>query len=572
MSSEDIRTPKESLVLRLMTYIPLGVCAAAILTLYLGASFENLAMVYLSRQDRWLLIAAAAMALLAGWNMRGRDPILLPLRWSVFATVLALVVLGYAGHHWLLAGYGLTRDEQLVLFDAQIFASGRLVAPLPTEWVQYADALNTWFMLPIKHPSAWASAYLPMNAALHAVVGKVADEALTGPLLVGIGAIALHGCVRHLWPQDREVPLLALMLYVGSGQIVFTGMTTYAMSAHLALNLVWLWLFLQQRRMTDLAALGIGFLATGLHQPLFHPLFVAPVLALLLLERNWRRAAFFAIGYAAICVFWLLWPKWMQSLIVGPQSVVAASGVDYFTRLIDTLRDWKADGLLVMMLNVLRFLSWQHILLLPLVLVSLPAIRRGGLPAALACGVMLTLGVMLVILPYQGHGFGYRYLHGVIGSLILLAIYGWVERARIQRALRTLMVRATVAGMLILLPLQAWMAHGLYTPYARASQAINRTAADFAIISEEDTHFAHDLVSNHPDLSNRPVRLLAEVLNEQLISQLCRTRPSVVVVSDRALAEASAIFGIPASNPAPKRNAALPPALHAAGCRVSILR
>lgn len=571
MSSEDIGTPKESSAPRLMTYIPLSVCAAALLISYLGASFQSLAMFYLARQDRWLLLGAAAIALLAGWSLRGRAPMILPLRWSALATALALVVLCYAGHYWLLSGYALSRDEQMALFDAHIFASGRLIAPLPAEWVQHADALNIWFMLPVKQPSAWVSAYLPMNAALHAIVGQVADEALTGPLLVGIGAIALHGCARRLWPGNREAPLLASMLYVGSGQIVLTGMTSYAMSAHLAFNLVWLWLFLQQRRMADMAALGIGLVATGLHQPLFHPLFVAPVLAWLLMKREWRRAAFFAVGYGAVCVFWLLWPTWMVSLIAGPESVVATSGVDYFTRLVDTLRDWEARGLVIMMLNVLRFLSWQHILLLPLVFASLPAMRRGGLPAALACGLMLTLCVMLIILPYQGHGFGYRYIHGLIGSLILLAIYGWIELARIHAALRTLMVCTTVGGLLILLPLQAWMAHDLYAAYARASQAIDRAAADFAMVIGKDAHSAQDLVINHPDISNRPVRLIAEYVSEQLISQLCRSQPSVVLVNDHALAGITTYFGHAPPNQAP-RTGALPPALRAAGCRVSVLR
>jgi hypothetical protein len=32
---------------------------------------------------------------------------------------------------------------------------------------------------------------------------------------------------------------------------------------------------------------------------------------------------------------------------------------------------------------------------------------------------------MAVILPSQGEGFGYRYLHGAIGTAILLAVYGW---------------------------------------------------------------------------------------------------------------------------------------------------
>ncbi|MBX3500809.1 MAG: hypothetical protein KF889_15275 [Alphaproteobacteria bacterium] len=554
-----------------MTYIPLSVCVAALLVSYLGASFQSLAMFYLARQDRWLLVGAAVIALLAAWSLRGQDTTLPPFRWSALATALALVVLCYAGHYWLLSGYALSRDEQMALFDAHILASGRLVAPLPAEWMRHADALNIWFMLPVRQPSAWVSAYLPMNAALHAAVSKIADMALTGPLLVGIGAIALHGCVRRLWPTNREAPLIALMLYVGSGQIILTGMTSYAMSAHLALNLVWLWLYLQQRRMADTAALGIGFVATGLHQPLFHPLFVAPVLALLLMKREWRRAAFFAVGYGIVCVFWLLWPTWMVSLVAGPESVVAASGVDYLTRLIDTLHDWEARGFVTMLLNGLRFLSWQHVLLLPLVLASLPAIRRGGLPAALACGLMLTLCVMLIILPYQGHGFGYRYIHGLIGSLILLAVFGWTELVSLRTASRMMMVRTTVGGLLVLLPVQAWMAHELYAAYARTSRAIARAEADFATIVGKDAHSAQDLVINHPDLSNRPVRLIAEYVNEPLVAQLCRSQPRIVLFNHQALSGITAYFGHAPPNPAP-RTESLPSALRAAGCRVSVPR
>jgi hypothetical protein len=32
---------------------------------------------------------------------------------------------------------------------------------------------------------------------------------------------------------------------------------------------------------------------------------------------------------------------------------------------------------------------------------------------------------MTAILPYQGHGFGYRYLHAQMGDAALLGAYGW---------------------------------------------------------------------------------------------------------------------------------------------------
>ena len=106
---------------------------------------------------------------------------------------------------------------------------------------------------------------------------------------------------RLFWPGEREPAVVAALLYCASGQILLSGMTSYAMTAHLTLNLLWLWLFLLDRRGADMGALAVAFVATGLHQPLFHPLFAAPFLFGLLRDRAWLRVAFYAAGYAAIC-------------------------------------------------------------------------------------------------------------------------------------------------------------------------------------------------------------------------------------------------------------------------------
>src|SRR3546814_16665495 len=108
---------------------------------------------------------------------------------------MALVTL--AGHYGVLSGYDLSADEQLANFDAAILAQGQLAAPLPAQWWDHADALNTMFMFHPDHPEAWASASLPVNAALRLLVGWAALPALTGPLLTLLGAPALWGCRRH---------------------------------------------------------------------------------------------------------------------------------------------------------------------------------------------------------------------------------------------------------------------------------------------------------------------------------------------------------------------------------------
>ncbi|MFM9936257.1 MAG: hypothetical protein ACKVOL_08665, partial [Novosphingobium sp.] len=325
-----------------------------------------------------------------------------------------MLVVTSAGHFLLLSGYDLSRDEQMATFDANVFGQGHLVAPLPPFWRDHSDALNTLFLYPAQPRGAWISSYLPLNAAMRALFGLIGAPWLVGPLMTALGAIALFGCVKRLWPGDREAGFVALVLYAGSAQVLFAGMTSYAMPGHLALNLCWFWLFLRRTTASDLAALAVGFVATGLHQPLMHPMFAGPFILLLLAERRWHRAALYIAGYAAISAFWLWWPTSIGPLVQASAHAPRPEGVDYFTRLTSTLRDREPMGLPLMVANGLRFIAWQHLLLVPLLLAGARKYRTDPMIAALAGGMVVTTFVMALLLPNQGHGFGYRYLHGLI--------------------------------------------------------------------------------------------------------------------------------------------------------------
>lgn len=528
----------------------------------------SLTAFFLARQDRWLLLLGTLLLAAASVRLGGRRTLRVPTVPALVTGASLLVLACLAGHFLLLAGYDMSRDEQMATFDAAVFARGHLVEELPPFWRTKAHALNTLFMYPAAERAAWISSYLPLNAAFRALFGAIATPALTGPVMTALGLISLWGCARRIWPRDRELPVVALLLYLGSGQVVVTGMTAYAMPAHLALNLVWLWLFLRRQLWADIVALAVGFVAVGLHQPLLHPIFAGPLLCLLVLERDWRRTTLFAAGYAAIGVFWLWWPDWIWTLTQSGASAPQPDDVGFLGRLATTLSDSASGRPVNMLSNMLRFFAWQHVLLLPLLLLAGQAVRRDRVAGALAAGMLLTIFVMALILPYQGHGFGYRYLHGLIGNAVLVACFGWQALGEARGKWRTLLVRTSAGCLGLVLPVQAWMAHDFYAPAAAASKRIDALHADFVVIGEDDVPFSRDLIRNPPRLERRPVRLLRSALGAPEIEAICAMRPKVVLIGPGFLQQIERYYGMGSPDQASRANRRLAPLLAEAGCVV----
>ena len=136
---------------------------------------------------------------------------------------------------------------------------------------------------------------------------SVEMQSLVNPLCAALSVCLMAAVARQIWPNDKVKPLLAAGLLAASSQFLVMSMTAYAMPAHLALNLLWLWLYLApQKRRFWLAPL-VGVAALGLHQPFFHALFVTPFLARLVWERRWKTSCYFALVYLAGIACWYAW-------------------------------------------------------------------------------------------------------------------------------------------------------------------------------------------------------------------------------------------------------------------------
>ena len=530
-----------------------------------GAQNANLTLVYLVRQDVILIGLGLAIAGACLWRPKPKAKLPALEGRSILLASMAVAVLVLLARDHVLFDYDLSRDEQLARFDAAIFSSGDLAADLRKPWGRFADALNTDFMLPVSERTGWVSGYLPLNAAIISLFDLLATSRLLGPFSVLLGGVALVGCARKLWPESRSATIVALLLYVGSGQVLLNAMTSYAMSLHLTANLCWLWLFLQRRNWADLLALAIAFVAVGLHQPLFHPMFAAPVLASLVFSRKWGRAGLYFAGYAGIAAFWFWWPQFSVGLTGMP---LPGNKGSFLTRLLDELGRQRQTGLLEMIANLVRFVAWQHLLLLPLFLIGLTLVRKHAVLAGLALGIFLTIVVMAVILPYQGHGFGYRYLHGLIGNAILLAVAGYQTAVRQETVWASMMRRTTLAGLLCMLPLQLFFAHGFYKPYASASRAIDLSQSDYVIVDPEGAPFAIDLVINDPFLENRPLRLVQDRIAPGLITPLCANGADVSFLPPTHYNAIRRYFGMQELDENGLDNAKLTTMLESGGCSV----
>ena len=441
------------------------------------------------------------------------------------------------------AGYTpVSHDEIMATFDAEIIGSGRLMAPIPPEWRALSWTLKPAFRLPVPGDVAWVSTYLPGNAVLRGLLGKVFDAALVNAILVAAALLALFGCVRKLWPEHREAHVVAVVLAAASAQVLFMGMTPFAMTAHLALNLIWLWLFLRNTTSGHVAAIGVGFLATGLHQLIFHPLFAAPFILQMLIDRRWRLATLYGVSYAAIGLFWIVyWQLLLAGYGTGAKSA-SALGVSFFVdRVTDMLRNNSWSGVETMVQNLLRFTAWQHPLMLILLVPGMVlGWRAGGVLRSLAGGIVLTLVAMFILLPYQDIGWGYRYMHGLIGNAALLAAFGWTSLTTQlapgeRRAAWGVLAATTATAVFFLIPIHAWQMYSYISPYTRANAAIVALKEEAVVIETISIHNGIELIRNDPYLRKRPLTFDIGLLDEKLVWELC-SRMSVTVF-DGARAE-----------------------------------
>jgi|GEM_PF-256843 len=479
-------------------------------------------------------------------------------RSALFVGEIAVMVacIAYAGWFYVYQQYPLSMDEYCATFDARIFVHGTARAIISPQWRPLASALQPIFIVIAPDHGSWASTYLPMNALARAGFLLLGDQALAGPAWAALSIIMVYAVARRFWPQRRDAAIVCVGLLASSSQFLVAAMSAYAMPAHLALNLVWLWFFLRRTPFSQGASALTAFAASGLHELVFHPLFAAPFIAAAWLEpllqkadeesasnarrlgrfrsalssTAWRVAAFQTAVFAAVCLFWVLYKGMVAHAYGDSQGGGVAHETSGFLQqavaLIAHPDPWANSH---MTFNLARLVAWQNPATLGLAFFGVRyALRSSNLAfAALFVGVCLTTIAMYVLLPFQGHGWGYRYLHGLLGSLCLLAGLGWVNLVKPGEPGRAWFAIAVslAFSLFVIMPMHALQVSRFISPYARAHAALLRAPQGVVMIDPSHLWYAQDLVRNDPWLRQAPRFLDLRSLDPADIRQLCAKGP-----------------------------------------------
>jgi hypothetical protein len=251
-----------------------------------------------------------------------------------------------------------------------------------------------------------------------------------------------------------------------------------------------------------------------------------------------KRVLLYAAAYVAIGLWWIAYPMLVSPLVTGPAAV--ASDANFLTqRVIPLLFNRDPRTVPLTILNLLRFVAWQNLALLPLLLATAPvAVRERGLARALLLGALLWTLFLALVLPEQGRGWGYRYLNGYIGSFALLAGFGYRELERkMGRQADGLVVLLSGATLVVALPILLSTTYAMVQPHVAVDRMIGSQPTPFVLVDDTvtpslDGRFAdnaEDHVRNLPDLSNRPLRFSAANMTPELLVRLCARGPVTLV-------------------------------------------
>lgn len=440
------------------------------------------------------------------------------------AVVILSLLTGLVYHH-----HPLALDEYAPVFQARIFAAGKLWTSVPTELVSRLIPpffVNVFFMVSPQDDgsSRVISAYWPGFALLLTPFAKLRVPWLLNPLLAGATLALLWHVSRKLFP-DPLAPGWALLLTLASPAFIVNAISYYSMNAHLLLNLLFAVLLLEPKGHRVFLAGLAGSLALSLHNPVPHTLFALPwIVWLAWRPGRVRKIGLLALGYLPLVLLlgvgWLvLRTQFRADLLAAAGGSAPATGVEgVLARVQGLAREFI--GLPDLEILWARYIGYLKVFLwavpgLP-ILAFLGWFRQRENTACrlFAWSAVLTVVGFLLIPRTQGHGWGFRHFHYAWATLPLLATAALSSRRWALGAdRRSSWIR--VVGVTAILSLVVGNAvrlretEGFIRRQLAQVPQVQGNGRQVVFLDLHDGYYVADLVQNDPFLEDRQWRLLS---------------------------------------------------------------
>jgi hypothetical protein len=414
----------------------------------------------------------------------------------------------------------LVMDEIAPLYQARVLAQGSLygeVSPDAIEWLFFPRFTSGFFTID-PYLGRVLSYYWPGFALALAPLEAFGAGFLLNPLLAGGSVLLVRRVALDLSGHDRAVAGTAMLLLLAAPAFAINAATYYSMNAHAFANLAFVALLLKPSSGRLIAAGAVCAWGLSLHNPFPHAVFALPwLIAQLKPADRWRRIACLALGYLPLVLLLVVGYHFYRNGFLPPKLGVPAVSAQ---RMLAFGFELPALATLeYRLLGLGKLMAWSSFGLVPLAVLGAFDQRRNGPVWLLAASALATLLAYLVTPYSQGHGWGYRYFHGALATLPLLAAFALSpaagatspESGAPTRQLRTANSWWALGALAICLPLRAHEVSTYIGAHYRQRNAVSDARSEcvhFMKVGRGDS-YVQDLIWNEPRLEGRDIYLMS---------------------------------------------------------------
>ena len=411
---------------------------------------------------------------------------------TVVSAAVALLALGAI---FIYHNNAFSMDEYAAVFQAKVFAAGRLTAQLPPSVVDWLipPGFNGAFLVASRTTGQAMEAYWPGFSLILSPFEFLGVAWLCNSILAGIAIFLIHRITLEI-TDDQRAAGWAVLFTLASGAFAAYAISYYSMQAHLTANLLFVWLLLKPTPYRAFGAGFVGSLALVLHNPFPHVLFAAPWIIAIGRSREQRRCFFALIlGYLPLTI--LMGAGWLYL------RRIVTSGNSGLNVLSDTISAvFKIPDQSMINIGVAELVKmWIWAVPGLFLLGVLGRLRRGDdwRVRLLTQSAVLTLVGYVFFIFDQGHGWGYRYFHSAWGVVPILAACAMTARPESNDRLAAFAGAAAILNLVLVVPIQMMQMDGIIARHLAQLPTPRRPGNNVYFVRDGGFYLA-DLVQSDP--------------------------------------------------------------------------